>query len=447
MPDGFVGVGLGGQAGALSTASPAAADVSAWWSTLGDDRLTRLIGIALVESPDIEAALARVRQARAARRVAGAEAAPSIDAIGSADRSRSRADGGGRTGNFFRAGFDATWEIDVFGGIARGVEAADEGLRSAIEDGRDVQISLAAEVASVYVEVRSLQRRLMIARRNLALQRDTAGLTRERFEAGFVGTLDVANAEAQAASTAARIPALESDLRVAGYALGVLVGREPVALLEELAGEEPIPAPPPQVPVGLPSDLLLRRPDIRRAEADLAAQNARVGVAVADLFPRFSLSGSFGMQGDEPASLGTLAQRYWSIGPSVRWNVLDGGRVRGAIELEEARLDERLADYRRTVLVALRDVETALARFSAEQSRRVELIRAVDANRTALDVATELYTGGETDFLNVLSAQGRLLDSEDALSQSEQAITTQLIALYKALGGGWAEPDFLPPGR
>jgi len=447
VPDGFVGLSLAGAPGSVSSAVPGPVDVSWWWRTLDDPVLTSLIERAAVDNLIVQQAFARIRQARAGLRIAGAAGLPTVDAIGSADRSRSRSGASARTDNFFRAGFDAAWEIDVFGGVRRSLEAADENLLASVEDRRAVQASLAAEVATTYIDLRALQRRLALARKNLALQEDTASLTSERFEAGFVGSLDLANARALVASTASRLPSLESDIRARIYALSVLVAAPPQTLLGELSADAPLPVPPRAVPVGLPSELLLRRPDIRRAEAALAAQNARIGVAVADLYPRFSLTGSFGLQGPEVSSLGSLAQRYWSIGPSVRWNVFDAGRIRGNIELQRALLDEQLAGYKQAVLTALQEVEVSLVAFAQEQQRRLRLIDSVRANTDAVSIANELYIGGRTDFLNVLSAQGRLLDAEDALVQSEQGISANLVSLYKALGGGWNPDDAATPMR
>lgn len=445
MSDGYSGLSLAGGPGAISRAVPGPTDVSRWWRSLNDEALTSLIERATVDNLAVQQAFARIRQARASLRIAGAAGLPTLDATGSADRSRSRSNSIARTDNFFRAGFDASWELDVFGGIARSVEAADESLLASVEDRRAVQASLAAEVATTYIELRALQRRLALARKNLALQEDTASLTSERFEAGFVGSLDLANARALVASTASRLPSLEADIRTRIYALSVLIATPPETLLAELSPDAPLPSPPAAVPVGLPSELLLRRPDIRRAEATLAAQSARIGVAVADLYPRFSLTGSFGLQGPEVSSLGSLAQRYWSIGPSVRWNVFDAGRIRGNIDLQRALFDEQLAGYKQTVLTALQDVESSLVGFAQEQHRRLTLIDSVRANTDAVSIANELYIGGRTDFLNVLSAQGRLLDAEDALVVSEQAITANLVALYKALGGGWNPDDAATP--
>jgi len=281
---------------------------------------------------------------------------------------------------------------------------------------------------------------LIIARQNLAAQKKSADLTRQRFEGGFVSRLDVVNAEAQVASTSARIPSLITTIRQSMYAIAVLVAQEPGSLIEELGnGTETIalPTPPPEVPVGLPSDLLRRRPDIRAAESSLHAATANIGVAESDLFPRFSLTGSLGVQGNTLSALTAGGASVWSVGPSVTWPIFAGGQIRASIELQRAGAEETYRAYQQTVLTALQDVENSLIAYVQEQSRREALVRAVEANRQAVNLATQLYTVGNKDFLNVLQAQGALFAAEDSLAQSQTLVITDLISLYKALGGGW----------
>jgi multidrug efflux system outer membrane protein len=296
---------------------------------------------------------------------------------------------------------------------------------------------LTAEVARNYVDLRVFQQQIAIARQNLQAQQHSAKLTRQRFEAGFVSGLDVANADAQVATTAAQIPLLEASSRQAIYNLGVLLGREPAALLEELSPVSEIPAVPPSVPVGIPSDLLRRRPDIRQAEAEIHAATARIGVATADLFPKFNLTGAVGFQAGSLGSLFDWISRFWSFGPSISWQVFASGRNLSNIELQKAFEEESLIVYRQTVLAALQEVENVLIASAKEQEHRRELAAAVAANRKAVDLATRLYVEGQTDFLNVLEAQRSLYSSEDALTRSNGTVSTNLIALYKALGGGW----------
>lgn len=452
-PGGYVGAGSpeGLDASGLPTTPTSRGPVESatrWWEVLRDTRLTSLIDRAALGNLTLDQARARVQQARAAVLVAEADLAPTVSLGSSATRSRSGGGGGiggGRTGNVFRAGFDASWEIDVFGGIRRRVEASEADLRAAVEDQRAAWVTVAAEVANTYVQLRGGQARLAYARKNLEAQTRTLGLTRELFEAGYVGGLDVANSSAQVETTLARIPPLETQVRQNAFALAVLVGREPAALLEELTPDAPVPEPPREVPVGLPSELLRRRPDIRRAEAALNAATARIGVAVSDLFPRFTLGASLGTQGPRAGDLGTLDSRTWSVGPSVDWTLFDAGRRRANIEIQDRAAGEAFAAYQQTVLVSLQEVESALVALTKEQARRRSVEAAVAANRDAVRFANELYQAGRTDFLNVLNAERQLLDSEDALAQSQTAVTAAVVQLYKALGGGWAGNGLTDP--
>ena len=420
---------------APSAATTQPANLSRWWTTFEDLQLDSLIERAVESNLDLRQAQARLRQARAARGVAASVLYPRVDANGSYDRIGSSGDANSR--DLYQVGLDASWEIDVFGGNRRGVEAAEADITSALEDARDVLISVTAEVALNYVDLRGFQRQIEIAQRNLAAQERTLEITRQLRRAEFIGSLDVAQAEVQVATTRSQIPSLEAAERQTIYALSVLLGQAPGALLEELSPTKGYPGTPPEVPVGLPSDLLLRRPDVRRVAADLHAATARLGVAVADLYPRFSLTGSLGIAGSKPSALTNAANRFWSIGPSISWPVFTAGQVRSNIAVQRAAAEQVLIAYKATVLTALQDVENALIAYDREQARRATLVEAVTANRRAVDLANTLYQQGETDFLNVLTAQRSLLQAEDALEQSDRTVTQNLIALYKALGGGW----------
>jgi NodT family efflux transporter outer membrane factor (OMF) lipoprotein len=422
-----------------SVATTQPIDLSAWWKQFNDPLLDSLIDRALAQNLDLQLIEARLRQVRAARGVTAADLYPRVDAGGGYTRS-----GGGQNSgaaadehDLYRAGFDASWEIDIFGGVRRSVEAADADIAAAFEDRRDVLVTMTAEVAINYINLRALQRQIAIAQDNLQSQLRSAQLTRAKQAGGLVSGLDVANSDALVASTRSQIPALQAAERQAIYALSVLVGAQPDALLPQLSQPEPLPGIPLSVPIGLPSDLLRRRPDVRRAEAQLHAATARVGVATADLFPRFSLTGSFGLSGDRPSSLTNIANHSWSIGPAISWPVFDAGRIRSNILAQQAVQDQAFISYKQSVLLAFQDVENALISYDREQARREELIKAVDANTRAVRISNELYSVGSTDFLNVLSAQRSLYSSQDALEQSNRNIVTNLITLYKALGGGW----------
>jgi multidrug efflux system outer membrane protein len=423
-----------------------------WWNAFKDPALSSLVEMAVRANLDLRLAEARIRQARAARGVAGAPLWPEVDASALYQRSQgsSEVGGGGAIAtagglrNLWQAGLDASWEIDIFGGTRRGIEAATADLTAAVEDRRDVLVTLVGDVGNNYINLRGLQQQIAIARENLEAQRHTAEITRKRFEAGFVGALDLANARAQVATTEATIPVFEASARAAIYNIGVLLGREPAVLEKELSRAVPIPPVPPEIPVGLPSDLLRRRPDIRRAEAQVHAATARIGVATADLFPKFNLAGSFGLSASDVTRIDRWTSNYWSWGPSVTWPIFAGGRIYWNIKVQDALQEQALLTYEKTVLTALKDVETALVAYAKEQEHRRALTEAVKNNRKAVDLAKLLYVAGRSDFLNVLIAQRALFVTEDALVQSTRAVDTNLIALYKALGGGWEKEGPAP---
>jgi len=425
-------------------------DIAEWWKVFQYPTLTSLVERAIEDNLDLELAEARIRLARAARRQALSGIGPTVSATGSFRRSSSFVTTTSPVGpgaseskteevisNQYEAGFDAIWELDVFGGVRRGVEAADADLQATVETRRDFLVTLVAEVARNYIDLRAFQERIKITQQNLKAQQHSAELTRQRFQAGFVSRLDVANADAQVATTSAQVPLLEALAQRAIYSLSVLLGREPAALMQELSVASEILATPPSVPVGVPSELLRRRPDIRQAEAEIHAATARIGVAMADLFPRMTFSSSIGYRASDPDSWFDRISRFWSLGPSVSWRVFDTGRVRSNIEMRRALEEQSVISYQQTVLAALQEVENALISSAKEQGHREALAEAVAANRKAVELATKLYLEGQTDFLNVLSAQRSLYLSEDALAQSTRMISTNLVALYKALGGGW----------
>lgn len=452
-----------------SSASAQPATLVQWWRTFNDPTLDRLVRRAMISSPDLRSARARVRQARAQRGVVAADLFPTVSTSGAYQRSRSSpnviggfsspgatagsttqpvgapgaatslsAFGIGVEQDLYQVGFDAAWEIDVFGGTRRAVEAATADIQAAVESQRDVYVSLLAEVAMNYVQLRGYQREAAIARDNLQAQRESLDLTRTRVQAGLGTDLDVAQAESQVATTEAQIPTLETLARQSIHQLSILLGLDPMALAGELSTEqEAIPRPPPHVPVGLPSDLLRRRADVRRAERQLAAATARVGVAVADLFPKFSLTGALGLESAKFKSLFNANSNFWSIGPSVSWPIFDAGRIWNNIQVQNALQEQAAVAYEQAVLTALREVEDALVAFDKEQTRRKSLTAAVEANRRSFALATQLYEQGRQNFLNVLDAQRSLYASQDALVQSDRDVSTNLVALYKALGGGW----------
>ncbi|HZD40807.1 MAG TPA: efflux transporter outer membrane subunit, partial [Terriglobales bacterium] len=334
----------------------------------------------------------------------------------------------------------ASWEIDVFGGVRRSVEAAEANIGVAVEDRNATLVTLLGEVARNYIELRGFQHRLDVARANLKAQQETLDLTRVRFQAGLASDLDVAQDEALVNATAAQIPSLESSLKQSAYNLDTLLGLEPGALWGELSKEEPIPKLPPEVLVGLPSELLRRRPDIRRAERQLAAATAQVGVATAELFPKFSLTGMFNLQSISASDWLTAQSRFWSVGPTIRWPIFDAGKIRANIEIRNAEQEQALALYEKAILTGLQDVENALVNYAKEQERNRSLVQAVNSSRRAVQLVNELYSRGLTDFLNVLVTQRALYSAEDNLAQSNALMASDLVSLYKALGGGWQIP-------
>ena len=425
-----------------------AAQLSYWWAVFGDAQLNSLIDRAIQSNLDLRIAVARIREARAQRGVVAADAYPTLDASGTYARSRaSENQPGGSSGkdtNLFQLGFDASWEVDVFGGVRRAVEAASADIGVAEENRRDVLVTLLSDVAQNYLDLRGSQLRIAIARENIAGQRKTVEHTEGRLQVGLSNELEVAQARAQLASTESQVPALETAVKRDIHRLGVLLGQEPGLLLSELSVEAPIPPTPPEVPAGLPSDLLQRRPDIRRAERQLAAATARIGVATADLFPKFTLTGLVGQESVSLSDVALPSSRIYSVGPTVTWRVLDFGRIRSNIKVQDARQEQALVSYEKAVLTALEDVENALVAYSKEQATRSSLTEAVGANQRALNISTELYSKGLTDFLNVLDSQRSLYLSQDALAQSDQRVSTNLVALFKALGGGW---EVVAPGE
>jgi outer membrane protein, multidrug efflux system len=431
------------------------ADLARWWSTFNDPLLNSLVERGVRSNLDLRLAEARIREARASRIVTASGAWPTLNVSGSYTRNRSSANGVAVPGegtvivpsgganldqNFYQSGFDANWEIDVFGRVRRSVEAADATVEATVEDRRDVLVTLLGEVARNYIDLRGFQRQLAVARDNLKTQQDTLELTQVRFQAGLASDLDVAQQEAQLNTTASQIPTLESSLKQAAYALDVLLALQPGALWGEVVKETEIPTLPPEVLVGLPSDLLRRRPDIRRAERQLAAATAQVGAAMADLFPRFSLTGIAGLQSVSASDWLSRGSRFWSIGPTISWPVFDAGRIRATIEIRNAQQEQALTQYEKSILSAFQDVETALVNYANEQVRYRSLTDAVVANRRAVTMANELYIRGLNDFLNVLDTQRSLYVTESALTQSQATMATNLVALYKALGGGWETP-------
>jgi NodT family efflux transporter outer membrane factor (OMF) lipoprotein len=411
-----------------------------WWAVLKDEQLNSLIDRAIASNLDFKIALERVREARALRGVAASEQYPDANFGLSYTRSQNSSTAStfiSRARTVYDAHVDASWEIDIFGGIRRNIEASDADLDAAMEGTRDVLVSLTAEVARNYAEYRGYQARIALINRTIGTQRDTLSLTESRSKAGIGAEIETQQARAQLATRQSQLPPLITGARQAAFRLGVLLGQTPDSLLSELAEPKPEPTPPDTVPVGLPADLLRRRPDVRRAERAVAAANARIGVATSDLYPRFFLTGLAGTQSADLSDIADFRSRIWSISPSMQWNIFNGWRTESNIDAADSRTKQAVSAYQKVVLTSLEDVESSLTAFEQTQAQRTGLRDAVQADQRAVDLANDRYKSGIGDFLTVLVNQRELYDAEAQLVESQTNVTTSLIAVYKALGGGW----------
>lgn len=420
------------------------ADLARWWESLGDRALVALVEAAVQRNPGLTIAAARVREARYRRAVATGALGPTLEANGGVQRSEYSEN---EIFNFIQgpqdlwsAGFDAAWEIDVFGSARRGAEAADAELGVRVEDYRDVLVTLIAEVARNYVELRSAQERLAIALDNQRAQRETLEITESRLRAGLVTELDVAQARSNLASTRSRVPPLRFQLSAADGRLAVLLGIDPGRLAELVPGLEanaPLPRVPERIAVGVPAELLRRRPDLRRAEREVAVACAAIGIATAELYPHFSLTGSIGVRSREADALFEADSLRYAFGPSFRWNLFAMGRVRAGVLAAGEVHRQSLARYEQAVLAALDETRNTLSGFVREQER-LEILREGEASsQQAVELARELYARGVTDFQTVLDAERTLFVMQEQRAQSERDVVTGLIAVFKALGGGW----------
>jgi multidrug efflux system outer membrane protein len=426
-----------------------------WWKIFNDSDLDSLVRRAVQSNLDLRIAQARVQEARAQYGIASADLWPAVDGSSSYSRQRQSqrqpvigsfsVPSDAFENNVYQAGFDASWEIDVFGGKRRAKEAAGAQVSASEFGRRDVLIILLGDVARNYVDLRGYQQRLVIANENIQVQEKALAITQDRFAKGLASDLDVQQASTVLATTRAEVPTLESSIQISMHRLEVLLGEQPGTLQAELAQAATIPAQPPVVPVGLPSELLLRRPDIRQAERQLAAATANIGVAKSDLFPKFFLTGAGGFQSVSASDWFTGDSKFWSVGPTMEWRIFDAGRIRSNIKVQNARQEQALAAYERTMLTAFEEVENGLVLYAKEQVRRRSLEDAVVSSQKSLNTANNLYANGLIDFLRVLDAERSLYQSQDALVQSDRTISANLISLYKSLGGGWEhmEPSVL----
>ena len=459
----------------------------AWWNVFHDTELTSLEQRVAAANLNVRISTIRLAESRSQRQITGADQFPSLTGDGSYTRERvsqkgvlgifgggggggSGSSGGsfgsngssangtsGRSGalpaasasqgksippfNLFQYGFDASWELDLWGRVRREVESADASLEASADARRNALLSVVAEVARDYVQLRGQQTELAIAQANISTERQSLQLSRDRFRAGLSTELDVANADAQLQTTQASVPQLEAQQEQSINALSFLLGEAPGALRDELIGQRPVPPVPPRVPIGVPSELARRRPDIRQAEAQLHAATADIGVAVADFYPKITLSGSIGLQALKAKDLGNWSARQYGLGPTISLPIFEGGRLRATLALRKVEQQEAALNYQQTVLQAWHDVDNALVAYASEQRRHDSLAAAETQDHLALRLARERYTQGVSDFLNVLDAERTLLQAQQQLADSAVTTSTNLVQLYKALGGGW-EPTY-----
>ncbi len=454
------------------TSLPAAEPVDPrWWRLLNDPELTALEERVAAQNLDVRLSTVRLAESRAQLRIQGAPVLPTLDGTASYTRDQlseklvqrglsgvavpSNLDTGGNLAgalgglgsvnvppvDLWSDGIDASYEIDLWGRVRRTVEAARAQLDASAEARRSSLVSALAEVARDYVQLRGQQALLAIQRDNVRIAQDSLTLAQQRQSGGLGTGLDVAQAASQVATAQADIPRLEQQASQTINALSLLEGEAPGALAGRLATPHPVPPVPPRVPIGLPSELALRRPDIRQAEAQLHSATAQVGVAVADFYPRVTLSANIRFQALQFRDLGFGNDAGYQFGPNISIPIFEGGRLRGQLQLTRAEQQEAAINYQRTVLGAWHDVDNALVAYSAEQGRRDALVRSVAENGRSLGLARDQYRQGLSDFLNVLNAERSLLQAQQQLTDSTVTVTTNLVQLYKALGGGW-EPDF-----
>ncbi|GLQ91069.1 efflux transporter outer membrane subunit [Dyella acidisoli] len=446
---------------------------TAWWTSFNDPELVKLEERVADANLDLKVASLRLAESRAERSITAADQYPTINGNASAVRERASANGvmsiagaiaqptnaasaangtgsgvvtlpsGGKGSsgpapfNLFQAGFDASWELDLWGKVRREIEAADASVDAQADARRDLLMSTMAEVARDYIQLRGIQTDYTITLDNLNAAKDAERVTRERSANGLSSELDVAEAASQVSAENAILPQLAQQEDETINRLSFLLGQAPGALRTELEESKPVPPTPPMVPVGLPSDLARRRPDIREAEASLHQATAEIGVAKADFYPSITLSGSAGLQALQFSQLGNWGSRQFSIGPSISLPIFEGGRLKATLNLRKEQQQEAAVNYQRVVLSAWHEIDNALTQYSSQQLRHDQLAAEVQDNQRALRLAQAQYTAGTGSFLQVLDAERRLLSAQQDLTDNTTQISTTLVSLYKALGGGW----------
>lgn len=420
-------------------------DLQLWWQRFHDPDLDKLVSAALQSSLDLKQAQARIEQARADLAAVGAAQYPDINVAATVTRSDSgnnvsgsaTALAAGKPVTLYRAGFDASWEVDWFGRIREQVSAAQARYEASVDDARDVRVILLGDVASEYIALRNSQQQRLIARENIEAQQHVLELTQERFRRGLTAYLDVAEAQTQLATTQATLPVYDAQAKQSMRALAILLGYTPGSLPLTLDDSGAVPAVDAVAAAGLPSGLLARRPDLRSEERRLAAAAADVGVAKAERYPSLDLTFGLGLQSHNDSTLTDIGSRYWSVVPGLKLPVLDGGRISANIDSKQARYEEARYHYQASFNRALQDVENALSGFYAEDARCDSLRQSAAAAATAVELAQQRYASGIDNFLNVIVSQRALYNAQSSLAQAEANRSTQAVALYKAMGGGW----------
>ena len=424
-----------------------------WWSTFNDPTLNQLIMQASVNNRDLYAAVTRIQQAAAQQRIAGSPLVPFVDATGSRsnfelsessptylnprDLTPAAPHDFASSLSNWKTGFNLSWEPDVWGRIARGIEAAEANTCASVENYRDVLVSLHSQVAQSYVLLRQLQAQKAYALDNAEIQSQSMKLAEDRLDAGLVPELDVHQARLNRARTRASVPRLEAAIQAQLNLLSMLIGEQPGSLHAILEASQAIPAAQNPADIVIPINVVRRRPDIRSAERVLAAQTARVGVAETDLLPRLSFGGNFGLESEDFSDLFDNESFTFGVGPSFRWAIFRAGQIRNNIEMKEAATEEAVARYEQTVLNAFREVETAIAAYRQEKLRRNQLLVATSSAASAVENVSALYRAGKTNFQNILVTQQSLAETQNQLADSEGQLAINVIKLYKALGGGW----------
>lgn len=420
---------------------------SQWWTSFGDPQLSALLKQAQANNLDLKEAATHVEQSLAVRSTVTADEMPSLDATGGYSYARNSAQGltdiSGHDGksnySVWDTGLNASWELDLWGRVRRSVEVANANVEISEEDQHAALVSILSETARDYIELRGTQNSLKITQQNLDIAQHSLDLTKERMSQGVATNLEVSQESSLVESIEARLPPLQQQESVLINALSFLIGREPGALNAELGTIKDIPAGPANVPVGIPSELAQRRPDIRRAEASLHAATAAIGIAKANFYPSITLSGDVGFQAMQLSNMGGWASHSFAFGPGINLPLFEGGRLKGALKLSESRQQDAAIAYQRTVLAAWHEVDNDLSGYQAEQRRHQSLENAVKDSESALASAEDQYKQGSVDFVNVLTVQNALLENQAALIQSTAQVSLTLVNLYQALGGGWQQ--------